>query len=348
MCETTYSSYGTCSKGSCACGGAGQPCCPVDSFGDNYNGSCNDPTTICTSSNTSATYECLKCGGAGEPCCAGSQCSDTTIACDTQSNVCKPCGLTDNPCCPGSKCSDSSDCCSSNRCVGTGSTCTMSSVGYSGTCAAGVCECGKEGEVCCQTGTTCSDAGDGCVYTSTNGSRCMKCGKEGQPCCTNGTACTDAGDVCNTDASSGITTMCVKCGTAGAPCCPGNSCESGGCCVYDYTSNLSTVGSYCTASAGTCSTSSSAKCSMGSCGTCGGLSQPCCTSALLGYAVCTAPNTYCSSQSAGASCMPCGGQGQPCCGSNSASVGSSTGTCSGALTCRFSATTATSTYTCQM
>jgi hypothetical protein len=211
-------------------------------------------------------------------------------------------------------------------------------------CVAGVCECGKENQTCCSIGTACSDPTTACITSTTTSQRtCLKCGKDGQACCTTGTACTDAGDVCGVNATTGIRT-CMKCGAAGAPCCANNSCSGGGCCVYTYQS--SGYLSVCTGAASICPTSSTATatCATGSCGTCGGASQPCCYSSNVGYYVCTAPNTYCPSQSSTALCQPCGGQGQPCCGANSNSVSSSsTGTCTTGLSCRLGTTT----YTCQ-
>jgi len=135
----------------------------------------------------------------------------------------------------------------------------------------------------------------------------------------------------------------MKCGAAGAPCCANNTCSGGGCCIYQYQSTLGGYVSLCSGAAATCPTSTSPACTSGSCGTCGGPSQPCCYSSTASYYVCTAPNTYCPSQSSTALCQPCGGMGQPCCAANSNTVGSSTGTCNTGFTCKLGTTT----YTCQ-
>src|SRR5207237_2734564 len=127
-------------------------------------------------------------------------------------------------------------------------------------------------------------------------------------------------------------------------CCANNSCTTGGCCVYSYQSTVGNYLSVCTAAASTCPTSPSNACATGSCGTCGGVGQPCCLSN-ASYYVCTAPNSYCPSQSSAATCTACGGMGQPCCGTTSIGLSnSSTGTCTGTLTCKLG----TSSYTCQM
>jgi hypothetical protein len=180
--------------------------------------------------------------------------------------------------------------------------------GGSGTCAAGVCECGKENEACCSTGTACTNAADVCGYTTTSTVR-----------------------------------VCAKCGTAGGPCCPNNTCSSGGCCAYVYSSTTGQFGTFCTGAAATCGTSTASTCSGGACGTCGGPSQPCCY--INTYYQCTSPNTFCSTQASTGTCQPCGGMGQPCCASYSFSTAgtSSTGTCNASLTCRY----ATTNYTCQ-
>jgi hypothetical protein len=135
--------------------------------------------------------------------------------------------------------------------------------------------------------------------------------------------------------------MCVKCGTAGGPCCANNTCASGGCCSYGYSSTTGQYAALCVAAAATCGNSST--CGTGSCGSCGGPSQPCCY--ISPYYQCTAPNLFCSTQASTGTCQACGGMGQPCCSTYSFNVGgtSSSGTCNTGLTCKY----ATSSYTCQ-
>jgi hypothetical protein len=77
--------------------------------------------------------------------------------------------------------------------------------------------------------------------------------------------------------------------------------------------------------------SPSATCASGMCGGCGGLSKVCCVSVATN--ICTAPNTYCSTQLTQGTCLACGGMGQACCGPQSAFDRSGT-SCDVGLTCR--------------
>jgi hypothetical protein len=118
------------------------------------------------------------------------------------------------------------------------------------------------------------------------------CGGCGIPCnvaggqhCMNG-VCMALGGM--KDGGSGMT-----CGAAGSPCCPGSSCMNGGCCIN---SMCRAQGSLCPGGAGTCS--------LGACGTCGGLNAACCTGNM-----CTAGFLSCN----GSMCVSCGDPGTACC-----------------------------------
>ncbi len=161
-----------------------------------------------------------------------------------------------------------------------------------------------------------------------------ECGHENEPCCGFGpTNCLEPQDRCT---RAEIFT-CKACGLPHNPCCANNTCANGGCCVYDPT-----FGGICVAAGVDCGTSptGAAICNAGVCATCGGLGQPCCSNLSN---ICTAPNTFCSSQqTTTATCQACGGKGQPCCGYDSVDT---TGTdCNAGLTC--SSTSATTGGTC--
>jgi hypothetical protein len=168
-----------------------------------------------------------------------------------------------------------------------------------------------------------------------------ECGKEGQACCALGDACTDAGTSCLVDPKT-AKKACLRCGVPGNPCCANNACADDGCCVYELTAGVilsvcAAPGDGCQGGAGTCG--------GGSCGECGGLGQLCCYHEGLVNYYCSAPNTYCPTQSSSTvKCQPCGGKNQPCCGPTSILPGG-LGTCSDGLTCRQNATGAS--YACQ-
>ena len=279
-----------------ACGALGQPCCP--------DGTCQGDraTNVCAYLLIPNDYTCIHCGGLNEPCCQNQYCNDSTLACDNAGSTlftCKTCGLTGNPCCGAGTstgvetgtCRSSTDCCSdeppNGRCVTSGSTCYMNDNISAGICAAGSCECGHENEPCCDYGgNTCLDANDQCMI-------------------------------------GGLTDVCKPCGVPGNPCCPNNTCATGGCCVYEYT-----TGSICVANGATCQTTPTATCNAGTCGSCGGVGQACCASP---DNICTAPNTYCSSPVNAGTCQSCGAAGEPCCaGASFLATGTS---CNRGLTC---------------
>jgi hypothetical protein len=126
------------------CGGAGQPCCPVNSCNIglvcNSNGICRTP-----------------CGGAGERCCPNQTCDNPSLACNSN-GVCRTCGGDGNICCAGNTCS-SGLVCSGGRCTspcgGPNQACCNGGFCLSGgTCDFGTnrcVACGQLFQVCCVT-----------------------------------------------------------------------------------------------------------------------------------------------------------------------------------------------------
>lgn len=270
-CRLPTSGFGICSGGVCGCGKVGQRCCPRWTTEGPGSVACSKSDTVCRGSEPSDT--CVHCGDVGETCCPpiGSIPCNGTSVCDQPSSTCKPCGVTGNPCCAGNKCNDTSACCSMDGDSGSGGRCVGN-------------------------GSLCNQQNTGSPGVCMSGS--CRCGSRNQPCCLNPPAplCGSSQDKCG----NGI---CVPCGVAGNPCCANNTCENGGCCVY---TKCIASGATCTAPNGM---SLGGACSAtGVCGSCGGLSQPCCE--IPGPAcVCTAPNTF----SVQGTCQACGGAGQPCC-----------------------------------
>lgn len=300
-CQAFSVNYGTCTQGACACGKTNQPCCPMNESGF---GTCSDGASVmCLYQAASSSYKCFHCGAVSEPCCSSTVCNDSGTACDLGPSppICRPCGLTGNPCCANGSCSAAGACCSGRdvtsgigTCVAPGASCKGFNNMASGTCVAGVCHCGSEGEPCCSLpGQQCADAND----------RCAPIG-------------------------SAMYNTCVRCGLAGNPCCANNSCASGGCCLY-----RDALGSICVGVGADCQlsgVSAPGTCASGTCGACGGLSQPCCES--VGSNTCTAPNTMCSTLLTAGTCEACGGMGLPCCDGRSVDYGGYS--CNAGLTCR--------------
>lgn len=164
----------------------------------------------------------------------------------------------------------------------------------------------------------------------------MPCGLPSQPVCTAGLACrsgacadlgtnrcvasgqygSDGGVVC-------LTGNFVACGGAGQSCCQNSSCD-GGCCagqrcvVPDAGCGGQT---YSYPALGACSGTTS------SCGSCGGLTEPCCPStATYQRDFCTASGLVCNNSN---QCVACGGPGQACCLGNLCANGGccTSGTC---------------------
>lgn len=317
--QPTECGSGNCVSGQCCktgecCGNKDQPCC-----GSVASGTCTDASTRCVSS------RCAPCGALGGPCCvsaAGVTSCGAGALC--ASGVCARCGGPGETCCPSSKC-DGSACCHSGRCVAEEQSCaSVGSTASAGTCRAGKCECGKQGDPCCAVTAPqrCADANSLCQI-SPLGDRCVKCGGVDEPCCavTAAQRCAEPDTSCRAVAGA---SRCVKCGVPGGPCCSGNQCASG-CCL-----RLTSTESVCAAAGTACGINPGLCGADGACGTCGGLGQACCAPGPF----CSAPGSSCVFDSGlGRSvCQPCGKLGQKCCG-----VGSS-GTCTDRLRCAYDAT----------
>lgn len=281
-----------------ACGGPGQACCPGDACS---SGCCvND---ICLANGTSCgagfgmcmDNACSGCGKAGQSCCPGRTCQPGS-ACGS-SNMCLACGGADQRCCADGQCS-------AGACVGR-------STSDPGTCRTG---CGAKDQMCCTGEAGGFTAGGGFLGGVLNAvsnntgmcvgdlsclrGKCSPCGAEGEACCPGAASCDNSLEC--------IDSKCQKCGQPGQACCaptaanldgclgPLNVCQNGAC--TGMTCGL--LNEVCCpgvpgSAIGTCSASGTF-CISGSCKTCGGLGEPCCTSASVG-AACSVRGAACVS-----------------------------------------------------
>lgn len=211
-------------NGSTPCGGAGLPCCIIDSCDPGLAcvNECNSGDTTAGTGSGAQICEptCVPCGGNGEPCCSLGDCQ-SGLTCDLGLIIinppndtgsggtfngfgphCVPCGDAGEPCCNGTVCNE-------------GAFCPTIIIVPCETADAGRGSGGGGFDPCMESG------GGGQLVPRT----CIACGDPGQPCC--------PGDTCDTNALCSAD-LCEACGQVGEQCCPGSSCpNSQAVCVED-------------------------------------------------------------------------------------------------------------------
>jgi hypothetical protein len=197
------------------CGYVDQACCTGDV--------CHVNATVC-----SADDQCVVCGDTDQACCkeldtrtlsAGEQdgmCTSHYPVCGVD-GLCLACGKDGEACCANSRCLDG--CCAGGVCGTNGTSCGENL----GTCTDGVCaNCGAE------EGAPCCDGSCG-PYLACHADGICACGSEGEICCDSASKC-DAGlDCIGYVCQSGGTTECP----ATAPL-QGDSCDYVGTEICKY------------------------------------------------------------------------------------------------------------------